>query len=467
MSALFASAQIWVPAAGLAALLLVRAWLSWQRKAPVGTAAVSYFLSFGLAIVVPNVAAVIAWALHGGAMQWGPILLGDTADAAERHVLLAALVSPALAFLIARFIFSAADAVAYAASAAAAFALAHFLSPPVVFAAALGVGALVGFADQMLGKTAMAMSSTTAFALLFGLAYAHRGPAIPLITLSLVGGLCLSLFAAAGKRARFPLYMLLAFVPALILAAILKDRGALDLSARLSLPAVGICAALIVLLVVFPAAAAPFTVLPAWFGARARRLGNETLQLLAAPFAVAVEILIGAAASAALAFALTAGGAVFDHIHRAMGGVTLLRMSALIGEIRASPLGPSNAWLIALLILPFVPGFVRALDWATSAFSKLVEGSGFADKGRSAVQRAGWGVRLLTTVIGRIFQLAPAAVILFAIAKAGLFAADRYGEQFRAVGDAIILACDRTARGVEDLQVSAAAFCLTGGPSCK
>ncbi len=466
MDALIASAQIWVPAAGLAALLLIRAW----RGALAGTApkgaATGYFICFGLAVIAPAIAAVIAWSMHGGLVQWGPILLLEAADTAERHALLAALISPALVYLLARFIFSSADAIAYAAAAAGAFALMHLLPPPAILAAALAIGGLTGFADRMLGKTPMAMAGVTGFALLFGYVYAGGGVAIPLIVLSLVGGLCLSVFAA-GSRAQAPLYMLLTFVPAFALAAIAREGSAFDLTAHMPEPAIGNTAALLVLFAVFPAVAAPLAILPIRFADRVRAFLDGGARLWAAPFAILVELIVGVLLGGVLALALTLGGALFDRLHEALGGATLLKMSALIGQVRPAPLAASNAWLIGLLVLPLAPALVHALDCATQLFGKLLAANGAGKRLGKALWQGGWGVRLSAMILWRALQLAPAIVIVLVALGLASFTADRFGDQLAQASDALITACDQTAHSVEDWRLSVAALCPTAGPLCR
>lgn len=441
-----ASAQIWVPAAGLAALLLLRAWLGGVMGGAQMNVSAGYFLSLGLAIILPVAACVIVWAWRGGPAQWGPILLLETASTGERHFLLAALLSPTLAFLIARFIFASADGAAYAAATAGAFALAMLLPPPAVLAAALGIGGLVGFADRVLGKTPIAMASATAFALLFGYVYAKGGAAIPLIALGLVGGLCLSLLAAAGRRAKTPLYMLLALLPAFALAAAVKDASALDLSAHMPEPAIGTYGALLILFAVFPAVAAPFVTVLIWLGDGVRAFLGVGARAWAAPFALLVELILGIVLSGVLALALAAGGALFNHLHETMGGATVLNMSALIAQIRPSPLAASSAWLIGLLVLPPAVAVVHMIACATRLFGKLLAASGLG----KALWQSGWGMRLLATCLWRALQLLPTALILLAIIGLASIAPQRYGHQLAQAADALALVGNRAAHGIED-----------------
>jgi hypothetical protein len=466
MDALVASAQIWMPAAGIAVLLLGRAWLNCLAEAREPVAA--YFVCLGFASVAPVIASVIAWSLHGGLAQWGPVvLLLEPTSVGQQHLLLASLVVPIIVFLSARFIFASSDAIAYAAAAAGGFAFAHLLPPLAVIPIALGFGGLVGFVDRMLGKTAIAMAGATGFALLFGYLYAGGGPAVPLIALSLVGGICLSLIGAGGKRARIPVYMLLAAVPGLALSAVLHDGGALDLARTMPKPATGNYGALIVLFALSPAIAAPFAALPIWFLGRAKSFLNGTGRPWIAPFALIVVLFIGIVFSAAMAIALAAGGALFNQLHENLGGATLLRVSALVTQIRPSPLGGSNWWLLAFLALPMAPALVQLLRCATSLFLWLLKMAGVSSRLQSAISSDNAGARLVSRSALRVLQIVPSALVLFAIVRVAPFVAEHHGNQLAQASDELLGVCERTARSIEGWRSVMAALCPAGGPLCR
>ncbi|MFZ1992447.1 MAG: hypothetical protein WAW96_22050 [Alphaproteobacteria bacterium] len=465
MDALIAPAQVWVPSAGLAGLLLLRAfcglWLCDARLA--GTR--GYFIALGLAILLPLAAALLAWSIQGGIAQWGPlVLLSAPVDIGERHALMASFAAPAVIFLLFRFLFSSADALAYAAAAAAGFVFAHLFGPVAAIAAALAIGGLVGFADKLVGEIPMAIAGATAFSLLFGYVYAGGGPAIPLLALSVVGGIALSLIAASGSRTRIPLYVVLTPLPAFALAS-LASNGMLDPSHSMPKPAVGSYGSLLILFVVFPAVAAPFVALSLWFTRRVAALVDSSKQIWIGPFAVIVELIIGIALSAVLALALAAGGALFNRLHLLSGGGELFDVWALIFDMRRAPLDGSNWWLLALLALPVLPAFIQLLRCATKLFLSLLAWLRIRGWLDGAISNGGFAQRAVARLALFVLQLVPGALILTAMLTAVHPIERHYGGTISQAANTIIDASGAVVRRIEGSRIMAS-LCL-GGPSCR
>jgi hypothetical protein len=277
----------------------------------------------------------------------------------------------------------------------------------------------------------------------------------------------LGLIAAGRKRARIPLYLVLTALPAFALSALGHRDGSLDLERSLPEPATGNHGSLLILLSVLPAIVATFAVLALWFGSRVSSFVEGRGRFWIAPFSIVIELVAGIALSAALAISLAAGGALFNGLHEAAGGATLLRISALLAQMRPSPLADSNWWILALLALPIAPAFMRLLQYATRLFVRLLDLAGLPKRLRNTMSTGQAGARFMAASALRMLQLTPAALILFAIVSVVPQVAAHYGDQISRAGDAIILGCDRAAQSIEGWRFVTAALCPTGGPLCR
>ena len=467
MDALIAPAHVWVPSAGIAGLLLWRGWLACTLGDARSSALRGYFLALCLAILLPVIAAVLAGLTQHEAAQWGPlILLPEPAMLSEHWWLIAALATPTLVFLLWRFLFCSADALAYAVAAGAGFISAYFFGPITAIAVALAAGGLIAFADRLLGEMPIAISGTTAFSLAFGYVYAGGGPAIPLMMVGLIGGLALALIAAGGKSARTSLCVLPMPLPAYVLAGFVARGSPLDLGHALPKPATGTYGVLLMVLCVFPAIAAPFAALSIWFVRRISEFLTPP-RAWAAPLALVVELAIGLALSAGLTVALSGASALFNRVHEMTGGGALLSVSLVLSELQQWPFAGVNWWLCALLALPLLPPLASLLRCVTRLVLWLVGLTGVIRLLQRPDSEGRPGIQFVSRLALRVIQIAPSLLILFALASAERPIVRHYGKSLEQAGAALADVCKRTAMQIEQLSFATAVICRAGDPSCK
>lgn len=376
MAGLLAAARIFAPWAGVAVLGLGLAWLneasSAGRPGAPHALARGFVLSSASLIVLPLVAALLAWACAGGQGDIASLsLFSANASGVERQLALGLFLLPIAGFLIARLIFATGASLGCAVAIAAGSLLLAIVSWPVAFAGGLAVGALVAFAWDSLEALASAVAGASGLALILADITAGRTGLVA-VFLALDGGLALALLAARGGGAplmRLIVLTLLAVAPAFALLGLAAHAGGLSLTT--SVDGAGVRARLVFVLAVLPGAVAGCGAAAMMMIAARRRLliRMRTLQgrfvrhpVMHALTATGLFLLalIASAVLAALSLAIALGAAAaFAHVGAMAGrGIDPLSLADLNAQV-AHDIAPSGWWFWAIGLCIFLPAAAR------------------------------------------------------------------------------------------------------------